>query len=36
MKMNPRTAKFILEAIAAASMAVAGVVSKYYLEAPKD
>ena len=36
MKVNPRTAKFVLDLVAAIAVAASGVVAKYYLEEPKD
>lgn len=36
MKVNPITAKFVLELIAAITAAASFVVEKYYLEEPKD
>ena len=36
MQVNPKTAKFVLELIAAVSLAAAGVVAKYYLETPQS
>jgi hypothetical protein len=36
MKVNPKTAKFTLDLIAAVALAAAGVISKYYLEIPQS
>ena len=36
MKVNPRTAKFVLDLLAVVASAAAGVVAKYYLEESKD
>ena len=35
MKVNPKTAKFVLDLVAAVALAAAGVVAKYYLEVPQ-
>lgn len=36
MKVNPKTAKFVLDLFAAVALAAAGVISKYYLESPQN
>lgn len=35
MKVNPRTVKFVLDLVAALAVTAAGVVSKYYIDAPQ-
>lgn len=35
MNVNPKTAKFVLDLVAAVALAAAGVISKYYLEIPQ-
>jgi hypothetical protein len=34
MKVNPRTAKFVLDLVVACATAAAGVVAKYYIDTP--
>jgi hypothetical protein len=35
MKVNPRTVKFVLDLVVACAAAAAGVVAKYYIDAPQ-
>lgn len=35
MKVNPITVKFVLDLVAALAVTAAGVVSKYYIDAPQ-
>lgn len=36
MQVNAKTAMFVLELIGAISLAAAGIVGKYYIEAPQS
>lgn len=36
MKVNARTVKFVLDLVTALAVTAAGVVAKYYIDAPQD
>jgi len=36
MKVNPKTVKFVLDLVAALAVTASAVVSKYYIDVPRD